>query len=150
KQPAEVKIAASVKPAVVKEPERPKESPKPVPEPYAAPELALPSLAMAQSGGFWSKLPVAGKAGISVAGLAAVIGIVMLVGKGGSGQIAAGPQIVEAGPALPAVDSGWITDWGAEPGVRRAREISVLRPSMNLTDYRVTFQAQIESKALGW
>src|SRR5262249_54674710 len=72
------------------------------------------------------------------------------VGKGGSGQIAAGPQIVEAGPALPAVDSGWITDWGAEPGVRRAREISVLRPSMNLTDYRVTFQAQIESKALGW
>src|SRR5262249_33127979 len=24
------------------------------------------------------------------------------------------------------------------------------RPSMNLTDYRVTFQAQIESKALGW
>ena len=34
--------------------------------------------------------------------------------------------------------------------MRREREISILRPSLNLTDYRIEFQAQIESKAIGW
>ena len=62
----------------------------------------------------------------------------------------AGPRVVEAAPALSATEGGWITDWGAEPGVRRQHEISVLRASTNLTDYRLEFEAQIDNKALGW
>jgi hypothetical protein len=52
---------------------------------------------------------------------------------------------------LPVGDGGWVTNWsGGEAGVRRTRDISILRASANLTDYRVEFQAQIETKGLGW
>jgi len=34
--------------------------------------------------------------------------------------------------------------------VRKTHDISVLRPSLNLTDYRVDLQGQIESKGMGW
>src|SRR5579885_3398890 len=115
-----------------------------------SPSLDLPSLTLDSGGGFWSKLPAAGKAGIAAGGVLALAVILFAVSRGGAARpVSAAPQIVE-GPALSAVESGWITDWGAEPGVRREHEISVLRPSLNLTDYRLQFEAQIESKALGW
>jgi hypothetical protein len=125
----------------------PKQPSQPVP--YTSPDLGLPSLSMENSGNFWSRLPAAAKAGLALALVGAVIGVAMLGGKGKSAG-AAEPQVVEAGTPLPAADSGWITDWGAEPGVRKLHDISVLRPSMSLSDYRIEFQAQIETKALGW
>jgi hypothetical protein len=51
---------------------------------------------------------------------------------------------------LPAGEAGWITDWGSDPGVRRTRQISILRSSQTLTDYRIEMTGQIESKAIGW
>jgi hypothetical protein len=124
------------------------------PAPLAAPltplDLGLPSLSIPNSGNFLTRLPMAVKA---VAALVVVGGIAAAFYFGSSGQSAARTTqgtVVEAGTPLTAVDSGWITDWGAEPGVRRLHEISVLRPSLNLSDYRLEFQAQIETKALGW
>ena len=161
KQEAEKKTFSPAAPAAIAVKAPPAESKSPVlsitafpeaKEPLGmeyAPALSLPSLTMG-SPSFWSKLPVAGKAGIGVGVLLAVAGMIFLVTKGGGGTVAStSPQVV-AGEPLPAVTSGWITDWGAEPGVRREHDISVLRPSMNLTDYRMEFQAQIEEKALGW
>src|SRR5579885_884414 len=139
--------------AAVREPEPlPAKEPESVPafKAQPSPSLDLPSLTLDSGGGFWSKLPAAGKAGIAAGGVLALAVILFAVSRGGAARpVSAAPQIVE-GPALSAVESGWITDWGAEPGVRREHEISVLRPSLNLTDYRLQFEAQIESKALGW
>ena len=134
--------------AAVKEPV--KESPRLVPvSPYSAPDLGLPNLAMESSSSFFSRLPVAAKLGAAVLLVGAVIGIAMMGGKSKNSAGSSG-QVVEAGSPLPVVESGWITDWGAEAGVRKVHEISVLRPSLSLSDYRVEFQAQIETKALGW
>jgi len=107
-------------------------------------------LSMPASSGFWSKLPAAGKIGVAAVVVLAVAGVIGLAMKGSGTAASSGPRVVEAGPALPTPDSGWITDWGADPGVRRQRQISVLRPSLNLTDYRMQFQGQIDTKALGW
>ena len=56
----------------------------------------------------------------------------------------------EAGPALPMGLGGWIGDFGASGSSPWAPRISVLRGSLKLTDFRLEFQGQIESKALGW
>jgi hypothetical protein len=116
---------------------------------YSQPDLGLPNLAL-ETNGIWSRLPVAAKAAVVAVVLAGITAIVVLGGKGKGVSAGSAGQVVEAGTPLTVVDSGWITDWGTEPGVRRVHEISVLRPSLTLSDYRLEFQAQIETKALGW
>src|SRR5438552_11779225 len=45
----------------------------------------------------------------------------------------------------------WITEWASDAaGSRRARQITLYRPSATLSDYQMQFTGQIESKALGW
>ncbi len=122
----------------------------PVAAPYEPGDLALPSLSLDASGSFWTRLPPAGKVGASLLVALVIAGIFYMMSKGGAAAGSAGPRVVEAAPALPAAEEGWITDWGAEPGVRKQHEMSILRASMNLTDYRLEFEAQIENKALGW
>ena len=148
-QPAPAPAPQPVKETPVKE--TPKEKlPEPLARSYRPTDLDLPSLTVDAGGSFWSKLPVLGKAGVGLAAALAIGGVLFALSHGTDTKAAStAPQIVE-GPALSAVDAGWITDWGAEPGVRREHDISVLRPSLNLTDYRLSFEAQIETKALGW
>jgi hypothetical protein len=138
------------KPALQPEDHRPREAslPAPIAPSYNPPDLGLPSLNLDASGGFWTRLPVVGKAGLALGLVAVIVGLFFLM-RGGGAVAATGPHIVEA-PAITAAEGGWITDWGAEPGVRKVHELSILKPSLNLTDYRIDFEAQIESKALGW
>jgi hypothetical protein len=49
----------------------------------------------------------------------------------------------EAGAPLPVGLAGWMT-------LTEAPRVSVLRGSMNLTDFRLEFQSQMNTKALGW
>lgn len=142
--------AAAVKDPPAKEPAPEPKRPAPLSAPYTPPDLGLPNLALESSNSFWSRLPVAAKIGAAALVIAGVVGIVMLGGKNKGVSAGSAGEVFEAGTPLAVVDSGWITDWGAEPGVRRVHEISVLRPSLTLSDYRVEFQAQIETKALGW
>jgi hypothetical protein len=131
-------------------PDMQREMPAPLAKPYTSSEIALPKLFTEPSGGFWSRLPVVGKIGIAALIALAIGGTIYATSKGGNTNAAtSGPRIVEA-PALPSGDAGWNTDWGTEPGVRRQHDISILRSSMSLTDYRMEFQAQIENKALAW
>jgi hypothetical protein len=116
--------------------------------PYRPPDLGIPNLTIDTSGGFWRRLPLAGKAGLAVTLIGLIAGISFIL-KSSAATAPTGPTVVEMAP-LTGGDASWITDWGAEPGVRKAHDISVLRPSLNLTDYRLEFEAQIESKALGW
>jgi hypothetical protein len=51
---------------------------------------------------------------------------------------------IEAGSALPVGLAGWMT---SQPWPRR---VSILRGSLNLTDFRMEFEGLIGTKALGW
>jgi hypothetical protein len=119
--------------------------PEPVAKPIESIDLNLPKLTVPSDG-----VSMPARIGIAAAAvlIVAIGGYFVLHGPS-STAAAKGPQVVVGSP-LPALDSGWITDWGAEAGVRREHEISVLRPSVTLSDYRIEFQAQIETKALGW
>jgi len=136
----------------VKQPvrEEVKQAPAPMPTPVEPADLGLPSLSLDAGGSFWTKLPLGGKIGAALLVALVIGGIFYAMSKGGGPAQNSTPTVVEAAPALPAAEEGWITDWGAEPGVRKQHEMSILRASMNLTDYRLEFEAQIESKALGW
>jgi hypothetical protein len=159
-----VKEAASLKPDLkrdrkpeVKEPLKLKEEPTPgtvLPAPLAAPypgsnELGLPHLTLPSSPGFLGQIPILAKIAIVLALLAGLGGLIAYSSKSGGAATTSGGTIV-AGSALSAGESGWITDWGATPGIRSTRQISILRSSQTLTDYRIEMQGQIESKAIGW
>ncbi|MBI3680025.1 MAG: hypothetical protein HY235_06470 [Acidobacteria bacterium] len=47
-------------------------------------------------------------------------------------------------------DAGWQTDWATDTAGNKFRQLSFYRPSMHISDYRVEFQAEIESKAVSW
>jgi len=56
--------------------------------------------------------------------------------------------IEAVGPSLIAGAGSWSSDWtGAGP---RGPQISIFRPSLALSDYRIAFQGQIENKSIGW
>ncbi len=162
KPPARADVKHDKKPEV-KEPVKLKEDPKQakapevsMPAPLAAPysgssDLGLPHLSLQSSSGFWGNLPIAAKIVIIVVLLAGLGGLIAYSSKSGTAAVSAGESgTVVAGSALPIGDAGWITDWGADPGVRRTRQISILRSSQTLTDYRIEMQGQIETKAIGW
>jgi hypothetical protein len=129
-----------------------------MPAPLAAPfpesgDLGLPQLNLQSSQGFWGRLPLVAKIVIVVVLLSGVGGLIAYSSKSGSATVTApstGAGTLVTGSPLPVGDAGWITDWGSDPGVRRTRQISILRSSQTLTDYRIEMQGQIETKAIGW
>jgi hypothetical protein len=56
-----------------------------------------------------------------------------------------------SGPSIILGEGGWVEDWAGDPsGVHSGREITIYRPSLKLSDYRVEFQASIETQSIGW
>jgi hypothetical protein len=156
RQPAKVETKPERKPEV-KEPVKLKEETKAAPPPtsLSAPypgsnELGLPKLNLQSSAGFLGQLPVIAKIGIVVVLLAGLGGLIAYSSKSSGAATTPGAGTIVAGSALPAGEAGWITDWGAQPGLRSTRQISILRSSQTLTDYRIEMNGQIESKAIGW
>lgn len=48
-------------------------------------------------------------------------------------------------------EAGWIAEWVTDPvGSSRGRQISLYRPSLPMSDYRLEFGGRIERKSLGW
>jgi hypothetical protein len=48
-------------------------------------------------------------------------------------------------------EGGWVEGWGGDPsGMHAGRQITIYRPSLKLSDYRLEFQGTIDSKSLGW
>jgi hypothetical protein len=99
----------------------------------------------AESNSFLSKIPMLVKIGLALV-LLAVIGY-LVFGKSGS-------QVASSGGNQNAVavgEQGWSTEWASDAaGSRRARQLTIYRPSAGMTDYQFQFVGQIESKALGW
>jgi hypothetical protein len=148
-------VEAKVEPKPKREPA--KETISPVPAPFSAPEsfeeaeLSLPHLGTEVNEGFWSKLPVAAKALI---GLVVVAGLVfggIYLSKQNTAPAVKAPVVVAAGTVLSSGDAGWETDWAPDPPLsKRQRRVNVMRASQSLSDYRLEFEGQIETKALGW
>jgi hypothetical protein len=56
-----------------------------------------------------------------------------------------------AGPSIIMGEGGWVEGWGGDPsGMHGGRQITIYRPSLKLSDYRLEFQGTIDSKSLGW
>lgn len=115
----------------------------------AASETAIPSLETNQSA--WSKLSTGLKIGVAAGLVVAISGIVYLVTHGNGKTAAEAPAAVSSTPTVAAgvsIPGGWIDDWAN--AARSRRHISVLSGSTKLSDYRLEFEAQIETKAIGW
>jgi hypothetical protein len=121
-------------------------------EASAATDAAFPSLRLEATEGAWAKLSMNLKIGVAAAVIVGVSGIAFVVTRGGSktnGEAPAAAASVNPGVAsgVP-ISGGWIDDWANAAKTRR--HISLLSGSAKLSDYRMEFQAQIETKAIGW
>jgi hypothetical protein len=147
----EVRILAPTAAPVAKEPspkpvtgtksDRPKSTPMPSEPESSMIDLGLPSLAKPPEN-FWNRLSTARKALVAGTLILIVASVVALVAIGTPGVA----HVVDAGPALAAAESDWIRDWVTGLPNR----LSILRPSLPLSDYRVAFQVQGDGTAAGW
>jgi hypothetical protein len=127
------------------------ESPAPrTRESAAASETTIPyDLKTTESA--WTKLSGGVKIGIAAAAIVAISGIGYLVTRGNGKPAADARATVSSAPTVAsgvAISGGWIDDWAN--AAKSRRHISVLSGSAKLSDYRLEFQAQIETKAIGW
>jgi hypothetical protein len=109
----------------------------------------IPTLAYSANAGFWRS---GRNIVILVAALLVALAIVLFLNSGSHKTTAAGAATGDGvGPSIMMGEGGWITDWaGDSPGQARGRHITMYRPSLTLSDYRIEFQARIESKSIGW
>ena len=141
-----------------KSPEPP--SPAPPPQPRIASTLDLDELRLnleqsqitSPLSAAWSRMGLSQRIAIG-------LGLVIALSIGGfflNSSFASKPsasanpaaRVEPIGPGLVAGAGGWASDWtGSGP---KGRQISLFRPSIQLADYRIEFQGQIESKSIGW
>jgi len=146
--PARPETEAVAKPAAMQSPLPPvkKTLGEPAPEPmpnFGAVQLANPSFA--------GSLKV--KLGIAITFL--VVACSFWLGWGGKAhRSSAANSAISAdgsGPSIILGEGGWVENWGGDPsGVHAGREITIYRPSLKLSDYRIEFQASIDTKSIGW
>ena len=56
-----------------------------------------------------------------------------------------------SGPSIIMGEGGWVEGWGGDPsGIHAGRQITLYRPSLKLSDYRIEFQGNIETQSIGW
>jgi hypothetical protein len=157
-------VADKVEPAV--DQEKPKvdavkpaaDPPRPAPERTRtlvepASKETVPSFGIAQTpnGSFLGSLKV--KLGIAIVLL--VIACAYFLGWGGAKSKPAGsnPAVSSdgSGPSIILGEGGWVEGWGGDPsGIHAERQITIYRPSLKLSDYRLEFQGSIDTKSIGW
>jgi hypothetical protein len=126
------------------------ESPAPQPLELSS-DAGLPSLRMEATESAWSKLSTSLKIGVAAAVIVGLSGIAYLVTRGGGKTVRETPAATPATSAVASgvpISGGWIDDWANAS--RSRRHISLLSGSAKLSDYRLEFQAQIQTKAIGW
>lgn len=143
-------------PAAAKEPPAapplPKVSP-PQPPPATAQQqdLSGPNLMLTNSGGsFWGGLPMTAKIAMGVVA-AIVLAIVVYMASSGPKKSDTAASAAVAGPSIMMGEGGWVTGWaGDSTGLHRGRQITMYRPSLKLSDYRIEFQGRIVNNSMGW
>ena len=103
------------------------------------------------SGSFAGSLKV--KLGIAIVIL--VVACSTWLGWGGKSGKPAAPNSATStdgsGPSIIMGEGGWVEGWAGDPsGVHAGRQITIYRPSLKLSDYRIEFQGNIETQSIGW
>jgi hypothetical protein len=100
--------------------------------------------------GFLGSLKI--KLGLAITLL--VIACVYFLGWGGGKSKAGSSNAISAdgsGPSIIMGEGGWVEGWGGDPsGIHTGRQITIYRPSLKLSDYRLEFQGSIDTKSVGW
>jgi hypothetical protein len=72
-------------------------------------------------------------------------------GKPHAPTVNPGAAAEKSGPSIMVGGGGWVEGWAGDPsGMHLGRQITLYRPSLKLSDYRIEFKAEIETKSLGW
>jgi len=90
-----------------------------------------------------------------------IIALVFVAGFGGAFMFwnkkghpsPAGNTVAEdvLGPSIMMGEGGWQQDWSGDTnGAHNGRQITIYQPSLKLSDYRMEFQGEIDSKSIGW
>jgi hypothetical protein len=88
------------------------------------------------------------KNGIALGALMLLLAILATVAVRHRGQ--ASPDQTAAA-AIEMGEAGWIAEWVTDPaGSAHGRQLSLYRPSLAMSDYRLVFSGVIERKSLGW
>jgi hypothetical protein len=132
---------------------KPETKPASEPRPFtpSAASDDMPSLRMEATESAWSKLSMGVKIGVAAALVLALAGIGYVVTRGNGKSTTEAPVATQAPAAVATgvpISGGWIEDWANV--AKSNRRISLLSGSVKLSDYRMEFQAQIETKAVGW
>jgi hypothetical protein len=93
------------------------------------------------------------KVKLGLAILILVLACAYFLGWGGKSHNPAGPNPAAdgSGPSIIMGEGGWVEGWGGDPtGLHAGRQITIYRPSLKLSDYRLAFQASIDAKSVGW
>jgi hypothetical protein len=117
----------------------------------SAEPIAVPSFGASQapSESLLSSLKV--KLAIAGALVALCIGIYLIFGGKPQAPAPATPAVDKPGPSIMVGSGGWVEGWAGDPaGAHVGRQITIYRPSLKLSDYRIDFKGEIETKSLGW
>jgi hypothetical protein len=93
------------------------------------------------------------KVKLGLAILLLVMACAYFLGWGGGKPRSAGSNSAGdgSGPSIIMGEGGWVEGWGGDPaGTHAGRQITIYRPSLKLSDYRLEFQASIDAKSVGW
>jgi hypothetical protein len=93
------------------------------------------------------------KVKLGIGALAGVIAGVTYFGFVGKSNIrsASSTKSSDVGMSIMVGEGGWVENWAGDPiGQHGGREITIYRPSLKLSDYRIEFQGQIDTKSIGW
>src|SRR5579883_818317 len=115
-------------------------------------DIEAPSFGVAQtaSTSFLSSL----KGKMAIGGVLIALGLGAYFIFGGKPQAPVAPTAAAtdvAGPSIMVGGGGWVEGWAGDPtGAHYGRQITIYRPSLKLSDYRIDFKGEIETKSLGW
>jgi hypothetical protein len=131
---------------------RPADKPRPLVE-QAKPLDDVPHFDIAQPGNTSWAGSLKMKLGIAIVLL--VIACAYFLGwGGGKARKPAGANPVSSdgsGPSIIMGEGGWVEGWAGDPnGMHAGRQITIYRPSLKLSDYRLEFEASIDTKSVGW
>ena len=92
------------------------------------------------------------KVAVAVALVLMLVGVAYFMsGKSRKASTVSSDQADIVGPSIMMGEGGWVQAWGGDPlNAHVGRQITIYRPSLKLSDYRIEFQGQIDTKSLGW
>jgi hypothetical protein len=149
KEPAK-EIAKEPVQEAAQEASRPGELPKPLSPALTDLDLGLPTLHLeGAKASAWERLPGVAKLAVAAGLIAAIsaVGYFVLTGSASAVPKAAVQDAIV--PGQPILDAEWVENW-SQDAAKKGRRINLYKTSFPLSDYRIQFDSQIETKAVGW